>query len=124
MGVDLGIEPVWQFIARASAARDKGDFQEAEFYARKAVFADQSVGAAYVLLCEVLEKQGKKDDVEKVLRAGMSASPGDVALTSMTAQHIIKAGRLDDADAFLRRAVQADPDVAGYRLLLAVVLQQ
>ncbi len=69
MGVDLGIEPVWQFIARASSSRDKGDYQEAEFYARKAVFADQSVGAAYVLLCEILEKLGKKDEAERIDKA-------------------------------------------------------
>ncbi len=71
MGVDLGIEPVWQFIARASSARDKGDYPEAEFYARKAVFSDQSLGAAYVLLCEILEKEGKKDEAERCLRAGL-----------------------------------------------------
>jgi Tfp pilus assembly protein PilF len=97
MGVDLGIEPVWQFIARASSARDKGDFQEAEFYARKAVFSDQSVGASYVLLCEILEKEGKKDEAERCLRAGLDSCPGDVALTSMGAQFLIRNGRLDDA---------------------------
>jgi Tfp pilus assembly protein PilF len=59
MGVDLGIEPVWQYIARASTARQKGDFQEAEFYARKAIFTDPSIAATYVLLCEILEKLGK-----------------------------------------------------------------
>jgi tetratricopeptide (TPR) repeat protein len=111
MGVDLGIEPVWQFIARASAAKDKGDYQEAEFYARKAVFADQSVGAAYVLLYEILEKLGKKEDVEKCLRMGLTASPGDVALTSMSAQHLIRNGRLDDAEEFIR-SHRHDPDIA------------
>ncbi len=99
----MGIEPVWQFIARASSARDKGDYQEAEFYARKAVFADQSVGAAYVLLCEILEKVGKKEEAEKCLRAGLATSPGDVALTSMSAQYLIRNGRLDDAEGFLGR---------------------
>src|SRR5512141_675824 len=121
MGVDLGIEPIWQFIARASSARDKGDFQEAEFYARKAVFADQSVAAAYVLLCEILEKVGKKDEAERCLRAGMGACPSDIALTSMSAQHLIRGGRLDDAEGFLRKVITSEPDVAGYRLLLAVV---
>ncbi|AKT39905.1 tetratricopeptide repeat protein [Chondromyces crocatus] len=111
MGRDARYEPLWR--ERARCAREGGRFAQALGFAEQAVALDPDQEEAWLLLVELLEKQGRGDEARRALRGWTVRHPRSV--TGWVALSELARRQGDEVEATLaaRRAAALSPRHAG-----------
>ena len=102
----------------------RGRIDDATAAFREAIRLDRGFFPAYANLADAYRMQGKESEVERVLRAGIAASPSSAVLHHSLGLALIRQHRLSEALPELARAAALDPAEPRYSYVYAVGLHE
>lgn len=100
-----------------------GDAGRAEQSYRQALTLDAGFVPAYVNLADLYREQGREDDGEAILRAGIGASPDEAMLPHALGLLLVRRQRLPEALPMLELSARLAPDRARYAYVYALALE-
>ena len=100
-----------------------GDVQQAEQSYKTALRLDARFSPAYVNLADLYRQQGRDQDGERLLRAGIAANSDSADLRYALGLLLVREKRLGESLPYLRRAAESSPELARYAYVYALALQ-
>jgi tetratricopeptide (TPR) repeat protein len=100
-----------------------GDVAQAERAYKTALRLDSGFSPAYVNLADLYRQQGRDQDGEKNLRAGIAANSDSADLQYALGLLLVREKRLDESLPYLRQAAESSPELARYAYVYALALQ-
>jgi len=91
---------------------EKGLYRKAQEYVAEAIRLNPKFVLGYARLAQILGRQGKIEQAEKVYRKGVEAVPDNASLHLNLGLLLRGKGQFKEADKELQRAIELDPKVA------------
>ena len=107
----------------ATSYAERGELPNAARELEAAIRLDSTFVPAYVKLADVRRAQGREDEVERVLRAGLAALPRSALLHHALGLSLMRQRRAASALEELGRAAALDPQDARFAYVYALALE-
>ncbi len=105
-------------------AYNAGVYDKAEKYLKAAIDNDYEVGNSYVMLANILEKQGKGEEAAKLLEQGAEKYPTESKIIFALIDYYKPHGEYEKAFQYIDKAIELNPDMAILYLVKADAYNQ
>lgn len=95
-------------------AVNRGDFEAAEAFYRKAIEIEPAMSTAYVNLADLCRMRDRDREGERILREAITKGPAFAAVNHALGLNLVRQGRHEEALEHLRRASLLEPGNARY----------